>query len=270
MPVPFFGPVVPSNEPYEKAVKYTIPLKSRWDGDANNIRGLHLRAFGFSATDKTLFSEGTATVDAGDTDFYISPYVRAPLSHSLYQGVSIVGGTGSVKVTPVSQFKTFAVAVRPTNTTASSTSIVSFGNGTVGAGTITFTKNGATQYFYTVTHSGLAGLYINGASVTSGATMYIPFPVLIVADLTNLATDLRFGNTYTGTGASQFIQFDHVAMMTKYTGVTPTAFGLTDAQKYTNLYYRKPQASDFTDSTVQFGSASVIPNPESWPVVSSS
>jgi hypothetical protein len=269
MPVPFFGPAVPSNEPYEKAVKYTIPLKSRWDGDANNIRGLHLRAFGFSTTDKTLFSEGTATVDAGDTDFYISPYVRAPLSHSLYQGVSIVGGTGSVKVTPVSQFKTFAVAVRPTNTTTSSVSTISFGNGTVGAGTITFTKN-ASAYSYTVAYTGLAGLYINGVSIATSTTMYIPFPTLIVADLTTSAVDLRFGNTYTGTGLPQLIQFDHVAMMTKYVGVTPTAFGLTDAQKYTNLYYRKPQASDFADSAVQFGSASVIPNPESWPVVSSS
>jgi hypothetical protein len=267
MPVPYFGPAVPSNEPYGKSVKYTIPLKSRWDGDTNSIRGMHLRAFGFSATDKTLFSEGSATVDAGDTDFYVSPYVRAPLSHSIYQGVSIVGGTGSVKVTPTGQFKTFAVAVRPTNSSGAST--IAFGNGTTGAGTITFTKTGG-AYYYTVAFTGLAGLYVNGASIATNTSMYIPFPILIVADLTNLATDLRFGNTYTGTGAAETMQFDHVAMMTKYTGVTPTAFGLTDAQKYTSLYYRKPQASDFVDSSMQIGSTVMVPNPESWPVVSSS
>jgi hypothetical protein len=270
MPVPYFGPVVPSNEPYEKAVKYTIPLKSRWDGDSNSIRGLHLRAFVFSDTDKTVFSEGAATVDAGNTDFHMSPYTRAPLSHSIYQGMSIVGGTGYVKVTPTAQFKTFAVSVAPKNTTASSVSRISFGNGTVGAGSITFTKNGATAYYYTVAFSGLAGLYINGVSITTGANMYIPFPILIVADLTTSAVDLRFGNAYTDSDAAESMQFDHVAMLTKYTGVTPTALGLTDAQTYTNLYYRKSQASDFVDSAVQFGSASIVPNPESWPVVSSS
>lgn len=267
MPTPYYGPAVPSSDPYGKAVKYTFSLKSRWAGDINELSGVHLRVFSFSDADKTLFTDGTSTVDAGNTEFYICPYNRGQLSHSAYAGISIVGGTGYVKVTPTNTFKSFAVFVKPNNT--SGVSRISFGNGTTGQGAITFTKAaGANQY--TVGLSGTSGFYINGQSVSNGATAYFPYPRLIVASLTSAATDIRFGNAYTDSDAAELIQFDNVATMSTYSGGTQVALTAGEAALYTDLFYRKPTVAEFTETAFSIGGDSIVPNPESWPVVSSS
>lgn len=273
MPTPYDGPALASNIVFEKAVKYVFNLKSRWDGDQNYLRAAHIRTMALNASDKTIISDGEIAMDIGDLNCRIVPYTRAPLAHSVHSGLGVISGNGYVKATPTEAFRTMAFMVRPLHTAASSTSQVAVGNGTTGAGSITFTKNGTTEHYYTITHTGTTGLYINGSSVTSGANIYIPFPILIVVDFSATFVDARFGNSYTGTGAVGPMQIDYISMMNKYISGTISPFAASDFALFTDLFYRKPQGSTFVEPgtpIVATGPSAIVPNPESWPVVSSS
>jgi hypothetical protein len=265
MPIPYLGPAIASGEPYNKTAKYTLALKSRWPGDENPIYGLHVRALDVTSENRVL-TDGEGYLDIGTTQCSVCPYQRPQLAHSRFAGIQVNSGTGYVKIVPSVPFRVVAMQIKPQNVTTQ----FSVGNGvSTSYGTVTFTK-GTADHFYTVTHSGTSAVYVNGTSVTSGATMYIPFPVLVIASFTTTSNDIRIGNTYTGTGAVQPVVFDNVATMIKYASGVATAWAAGDFTSYTNLFYRKPTGSTLVDSTIAFTGDTVVPNPESWPVVSSS
>jgi hypothetical protein len=262
-------------DPYGKTIRYTLGLKSRWPGDTNPIRTAHLRAISkmpevtvASPILGSLDTAGTVEADAGNVVCTISTSARSPLSHSRHAGLKLDGGTGYVKFKPGNSFRVAAFLIKPNGTATNDTARITAGDGATGSHLITLTKT-AVDHQYTIAFAS-GTVYINGASVTTASTVYIPFPVLMMIDFGGQKTDLRFGNTYTGTGTADKMQIDHVTTMTKYTAEVPVAFAAGDFVRYANLFYRKGQPADFVSLPVTSNPAVIVPNPMTWPVVSSS
>jgi hypothetical protein len=173
-------------------------------------------------------------------------------------------GIGNLILTPQSPFRAVAMMIKP-----NSTLTISVGNGTTASASIPVTLQAAANT-YRFTFTGPT-VYLNGSSVTTNVDTLVPFPRLLFIDFGSDVTDLRIGNAYTDTtSATPSFQVDHVSFLKKVVGTTSTAFTSTEAGLFADMFYRRPTAVDASSNAIGGISDTIVPNPESWPVVSSS
>jgi hypothetical protein len=221
----------------------TVPLKSRFDGDKNEIRTIQARVLS-ALTNSVSSFEGEH--DVGTQNILLYPRNRPILMHCTEGGLTLNGG--SIKFDADDTFTDAQVAstksvigsvtmlVKPTSATF-----------TIAAGTATATIS-TTGISSTVANSGTT-TYINGAAWSG--TQKFPFPRLVTVTFGSVrAAPL----VITGSGVLSNVS------------ITQSVMTANDVELQAKIAYRKPDSSQVvTDTLASFAiSDNAVTIPDTW------
>jgi hypothetical protein len=231
--------------------KVTIPLRSRYDGDTNQIRGIQARALSAETND---ISSTSGPHDVSSATTVVSPRYRSRLMHSIIGGAQISGaikfgtepinyGSQDVGVTNQAVVGSVTMMIKP----SSSNLTISAG----GSSAVILLASGV----YTIAGTGFSA-YLNGEPwLTSGTTAQtqrrFPFPRLLTIVFTSTQVAPV---TVNGTGVLDFVTVS---------SRQPTA---SEVLTISALVYRKSISSAVLTDTVITNpfSDTLVSVPQTW------